>query len=727
MRSYIQFLTTPTVDTPGTALLLHFDEKRYIVGNIHEGIQRAMTESGTKLMKVTDVFITGKTEWKSVGGLFGIILTLADAVVEARASLRETLRRKMLRRGQNSGETQSGALAANDPPIIPTPTINVHGGPNLMHFFATARRFIFRKGMPVNILEYEGAPEEQGVQERQPDWVDSCVQVWTLAINPSGGSATEGHTPYVTETAYPALDSLFQPQQSIKAKQQADQQIRKKVVSEMFDSSWQLDQLEERQLSQVLEEGVQPPMYIRQPVTNKLERYYPPVSGIVPNITVLMRKAWPGALVPALPPSRPLPTALSYIIRNHRQRGKFLPENAKHLNVEMGYRWAELASGKSVQSKDGKTVTPEMVLAEGKEGGGIAVVDLPSIDYVEGLIARPEWQASNAMTGVGAILWLLGPDVSKDQRLQDFIRHRPDLEHIVSSPDDCPNYLAFGSSAASALRHNQVGAQYFPIPIHNNIPTLQANPRDTPLKRARRGQLLQLAPQFENDGSAIVPFLHTAQVLEATPESVLKMGRAARQEIERRDNDKMENSWRLPSEDAEIAFLGTGSSSPSKYRNVAGILLRVPGCGSYLLDCGENTLGQMKRIYGPETFREILQDLRLIWVSHLHADHHLGTASVIKAWYEEIYGGNTATQKAASILDEIANPARILETERRLVIVGPTDMMQWLKEYASVEDYGYTRIIPLAARYAHGQHLFLQWHQKYINRINISDKPGYSR
>lgn len=46
MRSYIQFLTTPTADTSGTCLLLHFDDKRYLVGNIHEGFSAPAYSSG---------------------------------------------------------------------------------------------------------------------------------------------------------------------------------------------------------------------------------------------------------------------------------------------------------------------------------------------------------------------------------------------------------------------------------------------------------------------------------------------------------------------------------------------------------------------------------------------------------------------------------------------------------------------------------------------------------
>ena len=44
---------------------------------------------------------------------------------------------------------------------------------------------------------------------------------------------------------------------------------------------------------------------------------------------------------------------------------------------------------------------------------------------------------------------------------------------------------------------------------------------------------------------------------------------------------------------------------------------------SMLLDCGENTLGQLYRHFGSANIVDVLQKLRAIFVSHLHADHHL--------------------------------------------------------------------------------------------------------
>jgi len=704
MKSYIQFLTTPTVDTPGTALLLHFDEKRYLIGHIHEGLQRAGIQFGTKFAKVTDIFLTGKTEWSTTGGLFGLILTLADAATESTKVAIEASKQKKAR--QNQQLIQGHTLSATDKGLaskpwlnISKPTLNLHGGPNLNHSVATARRFIFRKSMPVNVLEYEEKFDEVDDRNQKPDWVDDYIQAWTLAISPATGGGSAGQSPNsrkrshaeYAETVSPI--NLFGDDPRASDKARTDQDLRKHVVSEMFNSSWRLDELEERPLSE-LGDNVQ--MFIRNRETNKLERYKPPPRDdrtLTSDITVLTRKAWPGANIVGLPACKPSPVALSYIIRNHRQRGKFLPWKAKELNVKPGPMWSQLTRGESVQASDGKTVTPDMVLAEGKEGGGIAVVDLPSTDYVENLIRRPEWQDASIMTGVGAILWLLGAGVAKDIRLQEFMSQHKTLEHIISSPDHCPNHLTFSSAASSAIRLSQVHPRYYPIPVHNNSPSAQG----CTVAVAQRGQKFQLEPTFEKQDDAIVPLLDTAAVLQNTPKDVLRLARDARGQIDQAKMAKRTGQT-LPSEDAEITFLGTGSALPSKYRNVAGTLLRVPGCGSYLLDCGENTLGQLRRIYDPETMKEILRDLKLIWISHLHADHHLGLASMIKAWYQEVHGtSDKPSTSSVSVLDEFMDLSKVFSEKDRLCVAGTGLMMTWLKEYASVEDYGYSKIVPLAS------------------------------
>ena len=49
-----------------------------------------------------------------------------------------------------------------------------------------------------------------------------------------------------------------------------------------------------------------------------------------------------------------------------------------------------------------------------------------------------------------------------------------------------------------------------------------------------------------------------------------------------------------------------------------------------LLDCGEGTLLQLYRQFGPLKSLDILRNLKAVYISHLHADHHLGLINIIQ-------------------------------------------------------------------------------------------------
>lgn len=85
-----------------------------------------------------------------------------------------------------------------------------------------------------------------------------------------------------------------------------------------------------------------------------------------------------------------------------------------------------------------------------------------------------------------------------------------------------------------------------------------------------------------------------------------------------------------PGHDITVTTLGTGSAIPSKYRNVSATHLDIPGLGGILLDCGEGSLGQLRRRFGPEGTRRVLEELRMIYISHMHADHHLGLQAILR-------------------------------------------------------------------------------------------------
>ncbi|KAE8270311.1 hypothetical protein A4X09_0g2031 [Tilletia walkeri] len=87
-----------------------------------------------------------------------------------------------------------------------------------------------------------------------------------------------------------------------------------------------------------------------------------------------------------------------------------------------------------------------------------------------------------------------------------------------------------------------------------------------------------------------------------------------------------------------ITPLGTGSAMPSKYRNVSSTLIQLPRppgvkdsepAPCILLDAGEGTYGQLRRKFGPKGVEQILLGLKLLFISHVHADHHVGVTRLL--------------------------------------------------------------------------------------------------
>jgi ribonuclease Z len=61
---------------------------------------------------------------------------------------------------------------------------------------------------------------------------------------------------------------------------------------------------------------------------------------------------------------------------------------------------------------------------------------------------------------------------------------------------------------------------------------------------------------------------------------------------------------------------------------VSSLIVQIPGSGSVLLDCGEGTLGQLRRHFG-DNASSVLRDIRCIFISHIHGDHHMGLSKLL--------------------------------------------------------------------------------------------------
>lgn len=90
-----------------------------------------------------------------------------------------------------------------------------------------------------------------------------------------------------------------------------------------------------------------------------------------------------------------------------------------------------------------------------------------------------------------------------------------------------------------------------------------------------------------------------------------------------------------------------------------------------MLDCGEGTYGQMMRFFGEKQCRHVLANLAGIFISHMHADHHIGLVGLLLA--------------RQSALQQNSNPADTL------LLIAPQQMNSWLHSY----DFRYEPICSL--------------------------------
>lgn len=149
-------------------------------------------------------------------------------------------------------------------------------------------------------------------------------------------------------------------------------------------------------------------------------------------------------------------------------------------------------------------------------------------------------------------------------------------------------------------------------------------------------------------------------------------------------------------DELEVVFLGTVSSVPSTLRNVTSIYLDRFHRGGMLLDCGEDTFGQLKRRYGSADAERRVCELACIFVSHMHADHHGGLYRLLQLRAELLVKKQrTAAAAAASTSSQgvkgEGDPALLLPPTREdwskvppILILGPLPLFHVLVAYREV-------------------------------------------
>jgi ribonuclease Z len=673
MATHVEMATVPSADTPGTCIYVHHDKHAYVFGRVAEGTQRAFISRKVHLGGTENVFLSGAVSWEQMGGVIGYLLSVGgtiDAGREYRAL--ENVKR------QQKGHKLLPEGVSQD--------VRVHGAGNLCHILAACRPVIFRQPMSVQVVEQRVDPRGAAADnfDMAPDFEDDAIKVWKVPVRkvrPSSplkrrrsSSSSNGDT---------NGNSAFKPAPSV-----SDPDIARLVVERiMFNGNSnrsvlvpkKIGELKETEVAVVVDDGVLKPYKgpftsngTPVPNSNETAFVFPEIAANDGSFDlrddVLAINHFP------LPRTTYDDSSLSYIVKCHDRRGKFDPAAAKALGVKP-QNFKLLTAGQTVQSENGVTVTPDQVLGEKQPGRGFIVADIASTDFIDAFLERPEWNSAELMANIQTAFWILGPNVVSDSRLQKFMADRPAMKHILCSQETCPNMVTHPSAVELLAKLRRIDPERFPIVNFNNAVSYPSPGSDSPIELGRAGKKMQLMPRFFSDDQAIAPFADIAGAFNSVDDETIALAKKAKAaasdpaflaRIEKQEAN-------IPNRDAEIIPLGTGSSMPAKHRNVSGTLIRVPGIGNYLLDCGEGTIGQIRRLFSEEEAADILRNLRCIVISHVHADHHMGLVSVVRAWHEETLR-HESTKSAVLALSCIGRYRIMLE------------------EISQVDDYGFHRL-----------------------------------
>ncbi|TIB94212.1 hypothetical protein E3Q19_00555 [Wallemia mellicola] len=576
MKYQLNVISTPASDTE-QSLCLFFPNARYLFG-IPEATTRMCIQRKQALKKLRAAFLSRSTD----GGLAGLTMSYADST------------------GQG--------------------TLNVGGPEGTLHRVSGMRYYNKRDHLKVNVLE-------SLIGDRNEDalYSDEFVDVYAVTTNEAreARSRTPSSSGSDSPSTSPRRNSLSF-EESLKYKTS--------IINEIF------------------------PGLPLNPDQDAMKLGGDAIEDIPSgNDAKLSRRL---ARLPA-PRYTRLDTAASYVVMGKPMRGKFNNEIANQLQVPGPLR-SKLTKKESVsyKTKDGTdvTVSPEQVMAPDTDPTAIKVffvLNVPNLNHVDSLVNSQTWKRHMQTNKPHIIVHNIGWGVLENEKYVDWLKSwGTATHHLISSPEYTPNNISLPSSFLSVKRASHL-SEVFKTPLYS----LDA-PRKLPesltsevnIEILDKHHLAELNPP---QAPAIEPTLMSGlppgfDIHEDTSEEdLLKQGLTDKSwenyskacEAIKKEVAGLTPPEEQPGDDVVVTTLGTGSALPSKYRNVSSTLLQTP-YGHILLDAGEGTWGQLSRRFGDRSRQtlprdgeedawDVLRNTKVIYLSHVHADHHIGLAKLL--------------------------------------------------------------------------------------------------
>ncbi|PVV04590.1 hypothetical protein BB560_000907 [Smittium megazygosporum] len=641
MKWFVQTTCIPTDGSDYTGFMVYFDNHRYLF-NCGEGSQRIFFENSIKSPKIDNVFVS-QANWKHLGGLPGLGLTLSA----------------------------QGSVA-----------INVCGPKNTSDILNATNLFTRFSECKFNISEFSNA---------MPHFKDE----------------------YLTVFPQLAVSNLQDPAEIKKLKHEISNERNSFSVEPYLNSNF----------------NSRPPKTLREKNNSKnFSNNFPFLNRGNSSSPDPLSKKLKLQQNHDLHRSAMLKNVHSYndqitnyIILGPIIRGRFNAQKAQALGLKPGPIYKDLIAGNSVATPEGVIIHPDDVVEKPKPRDCFIFIDCPSEEYVDSIVENKTFGAffedpvksetlekdiDTKTCLLRFVLHSVSSEVLSNEKYIEWMKKFPgSVKHVISSKNYSGNVNPFRVHAALQSKLSLVDDGVFiKPPLDSNKETLSGTELSgLDIVYNKYNLIINMNPTFSLDFSSIKNYLSYDQIYGEWKKGfsefnyLTKLIKEYKQTTENTKNKStvsQQNSASAPSDNFMVATLGTGSSIPSSKRNVMSNLLYIPDYGYALLDVGEGTTSQIKRLLGTrdqknpynntinDTYEDFLDKLKMVYISHLHADHNLGLMALLQDW-------NSHSKKSAKNGHSNGSSP---EPERQLYVMASEKFFGFLMNISNSLDIGMNKI-----------------------------------
>lgn len=312
--------------------------------------------------------------------------------------------------------------------------------------------------------------------------------------------------------------------------------------------------------------------------------------------------------------------AFNYHFKVNDRTGRLDLNKCIELKVPVGPLLGKLKSGEDIKLEDGRLIKHSDVCAPMLPGEEVLIIDCPSLSYLESLIKNERLNQiiNDNKSRLKYVFHFSDIDVILEKEYQEWVNQfSSNIQHIGLN-EYCSN-LAYLPTHQQMHYFNKFDSELF-----KGI-YFEEKPKQLPFEsRIRPGEILETFNLgVKKNSRRFVPISLDTKSLDKDIEEF----KGLKEKIEKYKTtvQDLDGKFCYP----EITFLGTASAAPGKYRNSSGIFIDLNEKESCILDCGEGTLYSIIRQFGPQKYLEKLCNLKFIFSSHLHADHHIGLVNIL--------------------------------------------------------------------------------------------------